>query len=56
MPRAATLENPARGVAPHERKEGTITKAIEQSTSAVPSGVYLNLRRCGLSSGCGVSR
>jgi hypothetical protein len=43
MSRAATLENPARGVAPHEQKEGTITKAIEQYTSAVPSGVYLNL-------------
>jgi hypothetical protein len=36
----ATLERQARGVAPHEHEEGTITKTIEQYTSAVPSGVY----------------
>ena len=30
-------------VAPHENKEGTITKAIEHYTSQVPSGVYLSL-------------
>jgi len=39
----ATLESQARGVAPHEHEEGMITKVIEQYTSAVPSGVYLNL-------------
>ena len=43
MTHAATLDQPARGVAPHEHKEGTITKAIEQYTSSVPSGVYLSL-------------
>lgn len=31
------------GVAPGEREEGTITKAIEEYTSMVPSGVYLTL-------------
>jgi hypothetical protein len=40
---SATLEDQARRVAPHEHPEGTITKAIEQYTSAVPSGVYLSL-------------
>ena len=30
-------------VAPHEHKEGEITKAIEHYTSQVPSGVYLSL-------------
>jgi hypothetical protein len=34
---------PGRGVAPHEHSEGTITKAIEEYTSQVPSGVYLSL-------------
>jgi hypothetical protein len=36
-------DNPTRGVAPHEHPEGTITKAIEHYTSAVPSGAYLSL-------------
>ena len=36
-----TLEG--RGVAPHEHREGTITKAIEDYTSQIPSGVYLSL-------------
>ena len=31
------------GVAPGERKEGTITKAVEHYTSMVPSGVFLSL-------------
>jgi hypothetical protein len=39
----ATFEPQARGVAPHEHPEGTITKVIEQYTSSVPSGVYLSL-------------
>jgi hypothetical protein len=39
----AMLEGKVRGVAPHEKEEGTITKAVEQYTSAVPSGVYLSL-------------
>lgn len=39
----ATLEGQFRGVVPHEQEEGTITKAVEQYTSAVPSGVYLSL-------------
>ncbi len=39
----ATLESEARGVAPGEHEEGTVTKAIEHYTSAVPSGVYLSL-------------
>ncbi len=30
-------------VAPHEHKEGEITKVIEHYTSQVPSGVYLSL-------------
>ena len=30
-------------VAPHEHKEGEITKAIEHYTSQVPSGAYLSL-------------
>jgi hypothetical protein len=30
-------------VAPHEHKEGEITKAIEHYTSQVPSGTYLSL-------------
>ena len=30
-------------VAPHEHKEGEITKAIEHYTSQVPSGTYLTL-------------
>ena len=30
-------------VAPHEHKEGEITKAIEYYTSQVPSGAYLSL-------------
>ena len=30
-------------VAPHEHREGTVTKAIEHYTSQVPSGVYLSL-------------
>ena len=30
-------------VAPHEHKEGEVTKAIEYYTSQVPSGVYLSL-------------
>ena len=30
-------------VAPHQHKEGEITKAIEEYTSQVPSGVYLSL-------------
>ena len=38
---SGTLES--RGVAPHEHKEGTITKVIEEYTSQVPSGVYLSL-------------
>lgn len=32
-----------RGVAPHEREEGTITKTIEHYTSMVPSGTFLSL-------------
>ena len=43
MTQAATLERAARAVAPHEREEGAITKAIESYTSAVPSGTYLGL-------------
>jgi hypothetical protein len=43
MTQTATLERQARDVAPHEHTERTITKAIEQYTSAVPSGVYLGL-------------
>jgi hypothetical protein len=43
MTQAAALERASRGVAPHEREEGTITKAIESYTSAVPSGTYLSL-------------
>jgi hypothetical protein len=39
----ANLDRPAQGVAPHEHEEGTITKTIEQYTSAVPSGAYLGL-------------
>jgi hypothetical protein len=39
----AAMEHPTRGVAPHEHKEGTITKAIESYTSAIPSGTYLSL-------------
>ena len=30
-------------VAPHQNKEGEITKAIEHYTSKVPSGTYLSL-------------
>jgi hypothetical protein len=30
-------------VAPHQHKEGEITKAIEHYTSQVPSGTYLSL-------------
>ena len=30
-------------VAPHEHKEGELTKAIEHYTSKVPSGTYLSL-------------
>ena len=30
-------------VAPHEHKEGELTKAIEHYTSQVPSGTYLSL-------------
>ncbi len=30
-------------VSPHERQEGTITSAIEEYTSMVPSGTYLSL-------------
>jgi hypothetical protein len=30
-------------VAPHQHKEGEITKAIEYYTSQVPSGTYLSL-------------
>ncbi len=30
-------------VAPHEHKEGEITKAIEYYTSQIPSGTYLSL-------------
>jgi hypothetical protein len=30
-------------VAPHEHREGEITKAIERYTSQVPSGTYLSL-------------
>lgn len=30
-------------VAPHEHKEGDVTKAIEHYTSQVPSGTYLSL-------------
>ena len=30
-------------VAPHEHKEGEVTKAIEHYTSQVPSGTYLSL-------------
>jgi hypothetical protein len=40
---AAVSGREVRGVAPHEHEEGTVTKAIEQYTSAVPSGVYLSL-------------
>jgi hypothetical protein len=40
---SATLARESRPVAPHEQGEGTITKAIEQYTSSVPSGVYLGL-------------
>jgi hypothetical protein len=43
MTQTATLDRPAQGVAPHEHKEGTITRTIEQYTSAVPSGTYLGL-------------
>jgi hypothetical protein len=39
----STLENMSRGVAPHERPEGTMTKAIEGYTSMVPSGLFLGL-------------
>lgn len=38
-----TLENPSRGVAAGERREGTITKTIEHYTSMVPSGTFLTL-------------
>lgn len=30
-------------VAPHDHKEGEVTKAIEHYTSQVPSGTYLSL-------------
>jgi hypothetical protein len=40
---SATIERTSRGVAPHEQEEGTITKAIESYTSAIPSGTYLSL-------------
>ena len=30
-------------VAPHENKEGTLTKTIEHYTSQAPSGLYLGL-------------
>ncbi len=30
-------------VAPHEHREGEVTKAIEHYTSQVPSGTYLSL-------------
>ena len=30
-------------VAPHQHKEGEVTKAIEHYTSQVPSGTYLSL-------------
>ena len=43
MTQTANLDRPSYGVAPHEHQEGTITKAIEQYTSAVPSGTYLSL-------------
>jgi hypothetical protein len=39
----SAIATPARGVVPHEHREGTITKAIESYTSAVPSGTYLSL-------------
>jgi hypothetical protein len=39
----ATLEGKSTGVAPHENREGTITKSIESYTSMVPSGTYLSL-------------
>ncbi len=39
----ATLEHQARGVTAHEHREGTLTRVIEEYTSAVPSGVYLSL-------------
>jgi hypothetical protein len=39
----ATLEKQGRGVAAHQYSEGAMTKAIEEYTSAVPSGVYLSL-------------
>jgi hypothetical protein len=40
-------------VAPHQHKEGHVTKAIEHVTSQVPSGVYLSLAiaSIGLSAG-----
>ena len=41
MPATATLDSMR--VAPHEHKEGAVTKAIEYYTSQVPSGVYLSL-------------
>ncbi len=43
MTQTAKIDRPDRGVAPHEHREGTITKAIEEYTSAVPSGTYLGL-------------
>lgn len=39
----ALAERMSRGVAPHQHREGTMTKAIEEYTSAIPSGTYLTL-------------
>ena len=40
---STSLENRSSGVAPHEHKEGEVTKQIEHFTSQVPSGTYLSL-------------
>jgi hypothetical protein len=44
MTQTAKLDRPSQAVAPHEHKEGTITRTIEQYTSAVPSGTYWAIR------------
>jgi hypothetical protein len=43
MTQSAAIERHAKGVAPHEHDEGSITNVIESYTSAVPSGTYLSL-------------
>ena len=40
---SSRVAHPAWGVSPGEYQEGTITKAIESYTSAIPSGTYLGL-------------